>query len=311
MTSDFDLPPIGHTMKEALALIDQLGPTAAPRYPYNKLRHLLSKLMGTKALFFREQPALQLVRGREVAIQMPGKYEMPPSGELITSIQELGPREPRDVNSYGRCHLPGAPVFYAAFNDETVLAELRPESGSLVYLLYCEPLPDTSFKSVTVGDFDHVRRYGRSLVHPPESPALATLKSWLKEVRTEDAYVRLVVDAFLASLINRPCSGPHEYKATAALCGVLMDLDIDMPGLAEALYYPSVAFPGGVNIAITRKSYAEKLRPVGCKLVQVLNNFGFGVYQTRIVAVSMSIGPDGKIAWTGIPPAPEQLHIKI
>jgi len=90
-----------------------------------------------------------------------------------------------------------------------------------------------------------------------------------------------------------------------------MDLDIDMPGLAEALYYPSVAFPGGVNIAITRKSYAEKLRPVGCKLVQVLNNFGFGVYQTRIVAVSMSIGPDGKIAWTGIPPAPEQLHIKI
>ena len=101
MTSDFDLPPIGHTMKEALALIDQLGPTAAPRYTYNKLRHLLSKLMGTKALFFREQPALQLVRGREVAIQMPGKYEMPPSGELLTSIQELGPREPRTSTLMG------------------------------------------------------------------------------------------------------------------------------------------------------------------------------------------------------------------
>jgi len=292
-----DLPPTGLKMKEALAIIDCLNPDACARYDWNKLRFFISQLIGSKYYpSFQDTPRHPMIRGRSVPMQQAGRYGREPAVRLLKNVSEFGPLPPERVTNYGRCHIPKSPVFYAAFNEDTVLAEIRPEVGSLVYLMTCEPKPDVKFDSVSVGEIDHIRRYGTSRLLA-ESPQIADIREWLKRVANEDHYVRVVTDAFLASLMSRKTATQDDYKATSALCGLLLALETDDPGPAEAIYYPSVAHQGGMNIALTYKCFHEKVNPVSCKVIHVQNYFGMGIYKSYVVATSENIEPDGTIAW--------------
>lgn len=291
------VPPMLLNMKEALAIIDRLGPEGCCRYEWNKIRHLLCKLIGTKHLVFIDTPRYPMIRGRSVRIQNPGSYELGQPGQLLTNIKEIGIRSPESTSDFGRCHIPGAPVFYAAFNEDTVLNEIKPAIGDLVYLLYCEPVSGAQFKSVTVGEIDHVRRFGTGSIFGETSPIVRDIKHWLSQVSSEDHYVRIVVDSFLADFIRRPCSSQQDYRSISALAGVLLSLKVDYDGFAEAFYYPSVAHRGGINIALSHECYRTKVRPISCKVVYVLNCFGYGVFKTRVVSESIDIDNEGNITW--------------
>jgi hypothetical protein len=304
-----NLPPTGLTMKEALAYIDCLSPAACSRYEWNKLRFFLSRLSGTKHFpAFVDTPLRPMIRGRAVQPNLPGKYDKTPAGRLLENTSEMGPLVPEYVKTYGRCHVPGSPIFYAAFDEATVLSEIKPEINSLVYFMTCVPKPDKQFHSCVVGEIDYIRRHDKASVFSGNNQTMNEIKEWLKNIKTEDHYVRIVTDAFLGSLMSRICANADDYKATSALCGLLMNLhEVDMPGSAEAIYYPSVAYDGGVNIALTRDCYLEKVTPISCKVVQVLNSFGYGIYKTNTIAVSDSIAADGKITWRGLDTLPMHL----
>jgi len=81
------------------------------------------------------------------------------------------------------------------------------------------------------------------------------------------------------------------------VAGLFLDLEVDHPGTSEALYYPSIANRGGMNIALTRKCYEEKVIPISCKAVLISAYFGYGIYKTQTIATSTNFGEDGSIAW--------------
>ena len=291
------IPPTSLTMKEALAIIDKLAPQSSCRYEWQKLRHLISTLLSGQLAVFSDLPAMPMFRGRIVRVKNPGSYTPYPSGTFLNNVSLIGPRSPEDTDDYGRCHLPKSSVFYGAFNLDTVLAEIRPEIGDLVYVLRCEPVADSKFLSCTIGEIDHVRRYGRGSIMSEGSRGIQEIKRWLAQASTESDYVRIVTDAFLARYLSRPCSDVEDYRAVSALAGVVLRHRVEYPGNVEALYYPSVAHAGGMNIAIPYDSYRSKVRPVSCGILQVLNNFGYGVYKTRFINESESIDSEGNIQW--------------
>jgi len=285
-------------MEQALAAMDMLHPDSYARYSWEKLRHLISiAVEGHHAPVIEDTPAKPMIRGRAVTIKPIGRYAQPELTPLFTNIADLSIPPASSVVSYGRCHVPGCPVFYAAFDEATVLGEIAPEYGSLVYLLTCAPRPGMTFRTTLIGEIDHIRRYGRSSILSLKNSQVKEILNWIRSAKTQADYVRLVTDAFLAELFSRKATTTNDYKASSAVAGLFLDLEVDHPGTSEALYYPSIANRGGMNIALTRKCYEEKVIPISCKAVLISAYFGYGIYKTQTIATSTNFGEDGSIAW--------------
>jgi hypothetical protein len=293
-----ELPDSGLTMEQALAAMDMLHPDSYARYTWEKLRHLVSAAVaGHHAPVIEDTPVKPMIRGRAVTIKPVGRYAQPKSTHLLANIAELSIPPASSVVSYGRCHVPGCPVFYAAFDEATVLGEIAPERGSLVYLLTCAPRPGVTFRTTLIGEIDHIRRYGRSSILPSGNSQVREILDWIPSAKTQADYVRLVTDAFLAELFSRKAATTNDYKASSAVAGLFLDLEVDYPGSSEALYYPSIANRGGMNIALTRRCYEEKVIPISCKAALVSAYFGYGIYKTQTIATSTTFGVDGSITW--------------
>ena len=131
------------------------------------------------------------------------------------------------MGDYGRCHAPNAPVFYAAFDEATVLAEIQPERESLVYFLTCRPKPGCVFKTRLIGEIDYIRRHGKSSIFSSDHEKVAEILDWIRSAESEADYVRLVTDAFLADLFSRKASSQNEYRASSALCSLLLGMDVE------------------------------------------------------------------------------------
>lgn len=299
-----ELPDSGLTMEQALAAMDMLHPDSYARYTWEKLRHLISvAVAGHHAPVIEDTPIKPMIRGRAVTIKPAGQYAQPDSTRLLGNLADLSIPPASSVVSYGRCHVPGSPVFYAAFDEATVLGEIAPERGSLVYLLTCAPRPEMTFRTALIGEIDHIRRYGRSSILSLENSQVREILDWIRNAGTQADYVRLVTDAFLAELFSRKAATTNDYKASSAVAGLFLDLDVDNPGTSEALYYPSIANRGGMNIALTRRCYEEKVIPISCKVVLISAYFGYGIYKTQTIATSTNFGEDGSITWSGAEPA--------
>lgn len=280
--------------------MDALHSGSYTRYSWQKLRYLFSKaLKGHLIPHFDDTPAMPMIRGREMRVGDP-LAGLTGSGKekLICDVRELGPLPVEKCRAFGRCHVPGSPVFYAAFNESTVLSELRPALESIVYLLTCSPKSGVQFKSALIGEIDYVRRYGRGSVFTKENEHIVQLRNWISSVSSESDYVRLVTDAFMADTFLQHSYTEDNFRATSALASLVLNLEsAGEAGLAEALYYPSVAHRGGMNIALTRECFVKKVQPISCKVVLVQRNFGYGIYKTETLMESKNISDDGVICW--------------
>lgn len=299
----WESPDSGYSLEEALAAMDALHPGAYMRCSWQKLRHLFSKaLCGHPIPYFDDTPSRPMIRGREIRVADPlvglvGSGKKP----LICQVSELGPLPIEKCQSFGRCHAPGSPMFYGAFNESTVLSELRPALESIVYLLTCIPKPGEKFKSALIGEIDHVRRYDRGSVFTNKNEHIEQLRKWIPSASSENDYVRLVTDAFMADMFLQHSYTEDNFRATSALASLVLNLEsVKNSGTAEALYYPSVAHRGGMNIALTRKCFEEKVQPLSCKAVLVQRNYGYGIYKWQTLAESSSIGADGTISWRSL-----------
>lgn len=295
-----EFPASENTLETALAAMDALHPGTYSRFSWSKLRYLLSKaLVGHPVPYFDDTPSRPMIRGREIRVGDPtGGLTGGGTAKLITRVSELGPLPTERCISFGRCHVPKSPVFYGSFNEATVLSELRPALESIVYLLTCIPKSGVTFKSALIGEIDYVRRHEKGSVSIPTNVHAKEIHKWISMASTEADYVRLVTDAFIADLFLQNTRTEDNFRATSALTSLVLALEsVDNPGTAEALYYPSVALNGGMNIALTGKCFSEKVLSVSCKVVLVQRNYGYGIYKTRTLAQSERIDEDGAIHW--------------
>ena len=299
-----EIPAYKTSMDAALAAMDAVHSETYARYSWQKLRHLLS--VATKGHYsptFIDTPVHPMIRDRCIDIASPtGALAETGQHNLITNTRDLGPSPKEKCSAFGRCHVPESPIFYASFNEDTVLSELRPNIGSVVYLLKCRPKPGENFRMRVIGELDYIRRNGRSSILSKENKLVFEIREWLRTAHTESDFVRIAIDAFMADVFLRRAQTPNDYKASSALSSLMLEMEgIDHPADGEALYYPSVAHQGGMNIALTRLCYENKVEPVSCKIVLVQRYFGYGIYKTHPLAETSDIDSSGNIMWPNKP----------
>lgn len=178
------------------------------------------------------------------------------SNSRIHNIKFLGPPPAEKVKSYGRCNMPGMPVFYGCFNPLTAVGELKPQIGDLItvskwkskgsqpikYVPIFKRQPQNHFRmdkripdiqdlireknraNFNQNSFNHNQLYENLLMLKP--------KNFREQV---DALVEFVADAF--SKMVDP-NNPRDYLISAFFSNVI--LNKFEGGSIDAIYYPSV-----------------------------------------------------------------------
>lgn len=218
----------------------------------------------------------QIFRGRPVD-----------SGKLLPVVGEFGP-PPAAKTGVGRANGAGDPLFYGGSSDETVFAETRATAGSSINIAAFTVKPGSEITAHIIGEVDHYRRWQRNRFLP------AGLEEHTQKILTEFhpnvALAIQLVDAFLADRFSRPGTGA--YRITNLIAREFLGSQS-----IDAIIYPSVAHPGGMNYAIKAKVSQERLEARACVAVKILNEYGYGSYRGGRYGIAKIRTGTSEISW--------------
>jgi hypothetical protein len=216
-----------------------------------------------------------------------------PDEPWFSSAAELGSPDEFWTKESGRCHAPGAPVCYCSLYEDTALAEVDAQTGRRYAVATFELLDDLIV--LPVGEFDFYRRTGQTYL----GSAIPGITQHFKDIRESrrDARLLEIVDAFLAEEFLMRASTESDYRLTATFSEILFGLLFNTP--VDAIFYPSVAFRAGYNFAISREAEKRKLRLVEreTRLVKVNQALGYGIFDTKDVALLRAVSGEGQLDW--------------
>lgn len=217
-----------------------------------------------------------IFRGRPVA-----------PGSLLPIVEEFGP-PPTHKAGVGRANTAGDPLFYGGSSDETVFAEIRTTAGTSINIAALTVKPGSNITAHVIGELDHYRRWQRNRFLPAGLEDHA--QNILAELHPDVALAVQLVDAFLADRFSRP--GKEAYRVTNLIAReFLRSKSID------AIIYPSVAHPGGMNYAIKANVSRERLEARACVAVEMLNDYGYGSYRGGRYGIAKIHPGISEISW--------------
>ncbi len=253
-------------VEEILALIQRLRGGEADRMSWTELRETINYMM-TGLVFPGNEGASDrggIFRARKV------------SGKPFRFVKELGVREPKDCNDYGRCHSPGKPVFYGSLNLMAMLAEVRAAKGDLYQVIETSFTPRNKVRITEIGQITHYIRWGHTFFRGEETKKFLENLLTGREKPTERQKYLMIMDAFISECFWSRDYDARLYRITSAVCSLLFD------GGSDMIIYPSVAFGGGVNVAIKPNIYRENMITQKCALMLITENLGFNIYSFEI-----------------------------
>ena len=271
-----------------LSMIEQIRGGAARRMSIEQLTEMISALC--KDMPYAAYP----IKKTDLGMVFRGRIGR--SNELLEKPSEFGYRQPRDVRDYGRCHGPGASMFYCSTDLATVLTELGPEVGDRVHAGRATIKEKHELLVTAIGEIDNIRRYGRPVIGNDESYEMLTdLLGKIKRKDSNDHARIMVTDAFFADFFAQPAQKQHEYRPTS----VLADLIFSMPDGFDGLAYPSVEHRGRINYAIRPESFNEHLEWEEFAAMDITKYHGFGFYEWRDCAKATATATDkhGNLVW--------------
>ncbi len=206
----------------------------------------------------------------------------------INNTKELIYRHENDVTYYGRCNKPNQSIFYASNNLDTVLSELPTEINDTLYILKTSIKNESKLDFIPIGELDHLRRYGKSLLNdsPEVIKKYQKMMDEIREGNNYEFYIQHTVDAYLSELFLEKANEQKEYKMTSALSDSI-----------DGMSYPSVKHRGGINFALKANSFDEKIEIESCAKIKIVSYLGFGIYTYETLGVSKKIEKDGTINW--------------
>ena len=175
--------------------------------------------------------------------------------QLFNTFDEIEIPPARFVKSYGRCNIPGHPVFYCSENRQTSYMEL------LQYWL--ETKHDSDFY-VSIGKWT-IKNYLKCLVitSPDSNDRISNydklhgnnFDSMLQNYDTATQNSMRKFYKYMFDKFRKPAK--HDIK-TYMITAAYSNLAFDLPEKVDAIFYPSVPYEGnGINFAI-RHDYPFK-----------------------------------------------------
>ena len=279
-----------------LPLIEQLRGGAKQRWPFDEVEYAVRNLWGkygTNQTYSLPKttpniPATTLHRVRKLKSIRRGSWP--------SFAHELGVRKNEDVTDYGRCHKPQSPLCYCSMYEEIALAEIDAGLGDFCVIVTYRLTSNLTV--VPIGEFDYYRRTGTTYL----GTAIPKAKELYRQARDDaNSQLRELVDAFFADEFIKPAHTFQDYKVTAALSSVLLN-DTNAQNTVDAIFYPSVAFRAGYNLAIRPQSVHAKMELVKSetRIVRISDVLGYGIFELETLANLHSVDPGGNLEWTPV-----------
>lgn len=96
----------------------------------------------------------------------------------------------------------------------------------------------------------------------------------------------------------KPARKQVDYKVTSALVDVVLN-DYSLRAPIDAIFYPSVAFRGGVNFAVLPEAWKSKTELVSeeTRIIEITDVLGYGIYKYKQVGMLKSNTSNGGFDW--------------
>lgn len=282
----------GFSIQGALEIIEELKGSAWEPLPHEQIYIAIGTIIKASArqgLYqcYQMQSDLQIIRARPL--------DSP--GEWFKHKDDLGPLRPKKVTTYQRCHRPGRSVGYCSLYEDTALAEIRAKVGQQ-YAIATFELPAGSIV-LPVGEFDFFRRTGGTYLGEAIEKSARVYRDLLKR---EDSLPLALFDAFFADVFMRPANSEKDYRVTSAIAEVVFYGGLQLTEPVEAILYPSVAFRSGTNFAVRAEAFSSRLNlvPYETRIIEIVDDLGYGIYDYRDLKKLKSVGSTGELAWENV-----------
>jgi hypothetical protein len=188
----------------------------------------------------------------------------------------------------GRMNIEGESLFYACLNADansvgTILSESRAAQGDIFNLLQCrtkleapKSQTDVSLHVVPIGISDYFRR-GVPTPFNLHDSFREIYELYRNNTHPTAMLAMQLCDAFLTDVLSQPES-PRLYDVTSEIGRECLK-----PEELDGILYPSTKFEGFPNLALKPTSVDKKIRPETSFSVSIDRNFGYGMYQTKML----------------------------
>ena len=265
-----------------MQLIEQLRGGAKARLRYDEIRayiFALGKKAGRIYQVYSLPGTLDIHRARLL------NY---PDDKQAFKRGDLGHPPSEKTIKYGRCHQKHNPVCYCSLSEDTALAEVGAQVGNYYVISTFDISLD--IRLVPIGEFDYYRRTNKTYLGETSSEVYEKL------IEEGDWIDTGVIDAFFADEFIQRAMTNTDYYITSSFSDLLFN-ELEKP--IDALVYPSVAFRGGINFAVTPDAYNSKmvLNEKKTRIVRIDNNLGYGIYEYSIIDKLKSVVDEGVLEW--------------
>lgn len=217
------------------------------------------------------------------------KYEED-EGDSYDYVSRLSyiPQDSGITPKIGRINIEGESLFYACLNADansigTILSEARATEGDIFNLLQCRTkleIPqshmDMSLHVAPIGISDYFRR-GVPTPFNLHDSFREIYELYRNNTHPTAMLAMQLCDAFLTDVLSQPES-PRLYDVTSEIGRECLK-----PKELDGILYPSTKFEGFPNLALKPDSVDKKIRPETAVSILVDRDFGYGMYQTKIL----------------------------
>lgn len=289
-----DSQGLGISIQGALEIIEELKGSARERLSHEQIYIAIGTIIKASArqgLYqcYQMQSDLQIIRAR--LLDSPGEW--------FKHKDDLGPLPPEKATTYQRCHRPGRSVGYCSLYEDTALAEVRAKVNQQ-YAIATFELQAGSIV-LPVGEFDFFRRTGGTYLGEAIEKSARIYRELLKEEDRTHIAIALF-DAFFADEFMRLADSGAGYKVTSTIAEVIFHGGLPFPEPAEAIMYPSVAFRSGTNFAVRAEAFSSRLKlvPSETRIIEIVGDFGYGIYEHRDLKKLKSVEDTGELVWENV-----------
>lgn len=186
----------------------------------------------------------------------------------------------------GRMNVDGHPVVYLASSAETALRETRVED-SIVALARFQTLPETPIRTCPIGEMVQLLRTGRGRMINEENAK--SLLGMLNACPLEKARAMAIADTFLSEVLTTP---GDNYRLTSLISQAIFRKNLNV----DAILYPSQMQIAGVNVAVRRDRFWQKLGLAAVTQARA-EHLAAGFFRLSNVRQVNGVYTSGKFQW--------------
>lgn len=205
------------------------------------------------------------------------------------NIQELS-YPPANITKIGRLNEKNSPIYYASLMIPTVLEEIHAADGDYIHIVGSKI--KSPIHGCIVGEFTNVHRTGKGLMLSSQEENI--IKNIFSKLPQHALSSFLYIDSFISSVLRDKDASKNNYLHSRIFGKLLMNSLSSI----NAIFYPSVALEGSMNVAILPANIDNSLERKVSMVIHIKKRYEYGIFNQEIVKDAHGENKLGEIKWS-------------